>query len=70
MIIYFTYGVCKERKYCNRMSEKQNSLLLMNVHILYVLEHKLNEQNFRLSVWLYVRTYVDFRCRHNNFRRN
>ena len=22
-----TYGVCKKRKYCNRMSEKKNSLL-------------------------------------------
>ena len=26
-----TYGVCKKRKYCNRMSEKKNSLLLTNV---------------------------------------
>ena len=34
----------------------------MNVYILYVLEHKTNKQNFRLSVclvvWLYVRMYV------------
>ena len=28
-----TYGVCKKRKYCNRMSEKKkNSLLLTNVY--------------------------------------
>ena len=36
-----TYGVCKKRKYCNRMSEKKkNSLLLTNVYDFYVLEDK------------------------------
>ena len=35
-----TYGVCKKRKYCNRMSEKKKFLLLTNVHDLYVLEDK------------------------------
>ena len=34
-----TYGVCKKRKYCNRMIEKKN-LLLMNVHVFYILELK------------------------------
>ena len=41
------------------MSEKQNSLLLTNVHVLYVLEDKISKKNFRpsvrLVVWLYVR---------------
>ena len=57
------YGVCKTRKYCNRMSEKKNSLLLTNAHVLYVLEDETSKKNFRLSVcppvylvvWLYVR---------------
>ena len=62
-----TYEVCKKRKYCNRMSEQKNSLLLINVHVLYVLEDKTSKKN---SVCLYVRTYVDFSCGHNNFRRN
>ena len=34
------------------MSEKKNSLLLTNVHILYVLEDKTSKKNFRLSVCL------------------
>ena len=60
-IFYFliTYGVCKKRKYCNRTSEKKNSVLLTNVHVLYVLEDKTGKKKFRLSVclvvWLYVR---------------
>ena len=62
-IFYFliTYGVCKKRKYCNRMSEKKNSLLLTNVHHLYVLEDKTSEKKFPsvcLSVWMYVRTWT------------
>ena len=48
-----TYGVCKKRKYCNRMSEKK-SLVLMNVHVLYVLEYKTSKKKF-LSVCLSVR---------------
>ena len=65
-----TYGVCKKRKYCNRMSEKK-TLLLTNVHDLYVLEHKTSKKKFPsvcLSVWLYVRTWTS--CGHNNFRRS
>ena len=48
MSFYFliTYGVCKKRKYCNRMSEKKNSLLLTNVHVLYVLEDKTSNKKF------------------------
>ena len=41
-----TYGVCKKRKYCNRMSEKKKSLLLTNVHVLYVLEDKTSTKKF------------------------
>ena len=48
-----TYEVCRKKKYCNRMSEKKNSLLLTNVHVLYVLEDKTSKKNVRLSVWLY-----------------
>ena len=68
MTVYFliTYGVCKKRKYCNRMSEKKNSLLLTNVHDLYVLEDKTSRKKFP-SVCLDVRTHVDFSCGHNNF---
>ena len=71
LLYYFliTYGVCKKRKYCNRMSEKKNSLLLTNVHDLYVLEDETSQKKFpsvclsgRLSVcldvWLYVRTWT------------
>ena len=62
-----TYGVCKKKKYCNRISEKKkkNSLLLTNVHDLYVLEDKTSQKNFRLSVcrsvWMYVRTWT-YQC--------
>ena len=45
--------LCKKRKYCNRMREKK-SLLLMNVHVLYVLEDKTSKKNFRPSVCLFV----------------
>ena len=51
---HITHGVCKKRKYCNRMSEKKNYLLLMNVHVLYVLEDKTSKKNFRLPVYVYV----------------
>ena len=40
------------------MNEKKNSLLLTNVHVLYVLEDKTSTKNFRLSVCLSVRMYV------------
>ena len=57
-----TYGVCKKRKYSNRMSEKKNSLLLTNVYDFYVLEDKTSKKNIRLSVclsvWMYVRTWT------------
>ena len=56
-----TYGVCKKRKYCNRMSKKKNSLLLTNVHDLYVLEDKTSKKKcppVRLSVRMSVRPYV------------
>ena len=45
----------------------------MNVHVLYVLQHKTSKKKFPsvcLSVRLDVRTYVDFSCGHNNFRRS
>ena len=66
-LFYFliTYGVCKNRKYCNRMSEKKNSLLLTNVHDLYVLEDETSQTKFPsvclsvcLYVWMYVRTWT------------
>ena len=43
------------------MSEKENSLLLTNVHGLYVLEDKTSKKKFPsvcLSVWMYVRTWT------------
>ena len=46
----------------------------MNVHVLYALETKQTNKNFRLSVCLYIWlsgcTYVDPGCGHNNFRRS
>ena len=53
--------------------KKKNSLLLTNVYDLYVLEDKTNQKQFPsvcLSGCLDVRTYVDFSCGHNNFRRS
>ena len=47
-----TSGVCKKRKYCNRMSKK-NCLFLTNVHVLYVLEDKTSKKKIP-SVCLYV----------------
>ena len=42
-----TYGVCKKRKYCDRMSENaKNYLLLTNVHGLYVLEDETSKKKF------------------------
>ena len=68
--ILITYGVCKKKKYCNRTSEKK-SLRLMNVHVLYVLEHKTSKKiSVCLSGCTYVCTYVDFGCGDNNFRRS
>ena len=40
------------------MSEKKKSLLLRNVHVLYVLEDNTSKKNFRLSVCLSACTYV------------
>ena len=62
-----TYGVCKKRKYCNRVSEKKNPLLLTNVHVLYVLEEKTSKKKYFclfvclavcLSGCLAVRTWI------------
>ena len=49
--------------------KKKNSLLLTNVHDLYILEDKTSQKKFP-SVCLDVRTYVDFLCGHHNFRRS
>ena len=38
--------------------KKKNSLLSTNVHDFYVLEDKQAKKNFRLSVWMYVRTWA------------
>ena len=35
-----------------RVKKRKNSLLLMNVHVLYVLEDKTSKKKFRLSVCL------------------
>ena len=58
--------------------KQKNSLLLTNVHVLYVLEDKTSKKKFPsvclsvwdvcLSVWLSGCAYVDFSCGHNNFR--
>ena len=57
-----TYGVCKKRKYCNRMSEKKkNSLLLKNFYDYYILEDQTSQKKFPsvwMSVWMYVRTWT------------
>ena len=53
---------------------KKNSLLLMNFHVLYVLEDKINKKVVRPSVCLPAClsgcTHLDFCCRHNNFRKS
>ena len=50
----------KEREYCNRMIEKK-SLLLMNVHVLYVLELKtIKKKKQKNSVCLSVDMYVRY----------
>ena len=49
-----TYGICKNRKYCNRKI-KNKILLSMNIHVLYVLERKNSKKN---AVCLYVCMYV------------
>ena len=46
------------------MSEnKKNSLLLTNFHVLYVLEDKTSQKNFRLFVCLYVGGFYIFWAR-------
>ena len=43
------------------MSEKKNSLFLLNVHVLYMLKDKRSKKKFPavcLYVWLYVRTWT------------
>ena len=68
-IVYFlfnfyfliTYGVCKKRKYCNRMSEKKNSPI--DECSCFVCLRRQNKQkkipsvclSVCLIVWLYVR---------------
>ena len=68
-----TYGVCKKRKYCNRMSGK-NSLLLMKCSCFVCLRRQNDKKKIPLSVclsvWLSGCTYVDPGCEHNNFRRS
>ena len=49
------FHIRSEIKYCNRMSEKKNSLLLTNVHVLYVLKDKTSKKN---SVCLSVCTWT------------
>ena len=56
-LLIITYGVCKKRKYCNRMSEKKNSLLLTNFYDFYVLEDETSKKKFP-SVCLSVRTWT------------
>ena len=43
-----TYGICKKRKFCNRMSKKK-ILSFWWMFMFYVLEHKTSKTNFRLS---------------------
>ena len=71
--IFFTFS--SHTEYVKRESiviarVKKKSLLSMNVHVLYELEHKTSLKKFRVSVWPYIRTYVDFGYGHNNFRRS
>ena len=59
------YGVCKKRQYCNRMIEKKNSLLLLNVHVLCLRTQ--NKEKQIPSVCLYV---LDFWLWTQNFRKS
>ena len=64
-----TYGVCKKRKYCNRMSEKRK-ISSFDECSCFVCLRRRNEQKKIPSVRPSVCLYVDFCCGHNNFRRN
>ena len=55
-----TYGVCKKRKYCNRMSEKKNSPFdKCSCFVCFRRQNKQKKISVCLSVCLSVRTYVD-----------
>ena len=54
-----TYRVYEKRKYYNhKIEKKENSLPLINIQVLYVLEHKISKTNFRLSVCTYIHTWI------------
>ena len=72
IVFLITYGVCKKRKYYNRMSEKKLSPFDECSCFVYVKRQKEHKKiSVCLSVCLDVRTYVNsWTCGHNNFRRS
>ena len=50
LLSHHIHGVCKKKKSCNRIIEKEKFLLLINVYVFYVLELNASKNNFRLSV--------------------
>ena len=68
-----TYGVSKNRKYCNRMKEKRKKFSPFEKCSWFACLRRQNKPKkffICLSVCLDVRTYVDFSCGHNNFWRS
>ena len=64
-IVYFyfliTYGVCKKRKYCNRMSEKKKFSPFDKCSCFVCLRRRNKQKKFPsvcLSVWLAVRSWT------------
>ena len=53
-----TYGVCKERKYCNRMSEKKKFSPFDKCSWFVCLRRRTKKISGRLSVWMSGCTYV------------
>ena len=58
-----THEVCKKRKYCNSMSEKEKFSPFAECSCLYGLKDKTNKKNsvclsVCLAVWLYIRTWI------------
>ena len=58
--LYFliTYGVCKKRKYCNRMSERKKKFSLFDKCSCFVCLRRQNKQKKFPSVCLSVRTWT------------
>ena len=56
-----TYGVCKKRKYCDRMSEKKKKFSPFDKCLWFLCLRRQNKRkkiSVCLSVWMYVRTWT------------